>query len=315
MIGQFIIQNKTTKKEISLGQDSSYEYLIPEGGIDWGKVQATHSTFSYPGQAGVHISSTSLRARDITITGYIAYVLSDIEKSIVTPSEQKEYCYNKILEKKSILDAVCNPHDYVRILIGDYYIEGKPSSSVIYGKTDRENNNFFCKFTMSIYCNQPMFKRLLGEISNLSGVTPALHFPLVLSHKGIIMSIRRNYQLLAIENDGALEVGAIFKLRAKAEVVNPKIENVFTGEHILISKTLQENEVVTINTNDGEDKGIFGYLENSQENYFKYWSFSNSWIKFPVGISLIGYSVESDNEALLEVTIELNPVRYTLEEM
>lgn len=313
MIGQFTLRNMTTQSQIELGQDSSKDYLIPEGGVDWGKATASHNTFSYPGQAGVYISSTSLRARDISISGYISYVMSESERISVKPSLHQEYCYNKILQRKNFLNEVVNPLDYVRILVGDYAIDGKPSGSVVFGKTSAENNIYFCRFTFSLYCPYPLFKRLSKIEVPLNGVTPNFHFPLVFpSGEGIVLSVRRSYQLIAVNNDGAIPVGCIIRLKSSGRVVNPKIENVYTRESLTIRKTLEQGEEIIINTNDGEEKGISG---PDGENYFKYWDFSNDWLKIPVGSSLIGYSVESDNASLLDVSIELSPAKYVLEEM
>lgn len=316
MVEQFSLQNMTTQQKIHMGQDASKDYLIPEGGVDWGKVSALHNTYSYPGQAGVYISSTSLRARDVTINGYVSYVLSDTERMSISPQHWVEYAYSKILQKKHLLDSVLNPQDRVRIIVGSYYLEGKPNSSVVFGKTSEENNAYFCKFQISLYCAYPMFKKISQTVATLNGTTPSFHFPLVFPRgEGIIMSIRKNYQLIAITNDGAIPTGCVIRMKSSGEVVNPRIENVFTGEHIAINKTLSSGEELVINTNDGEEKGIFGMLNGVEENYFKYWTLDSSWMKIPVGTSLIGYSVESENESLLDVTVEISPARYSLEEL
>lgn len=316
MIEKIVLQNMSTLEQVSCGQDVSNEYLIPEGGIDWGTVNASHNTYGYPGQAGVYISSTSLRPRDISITGYAFYILSDADKSIVPETDWLEYCYSRILDKKSVIDSIVNPDDYLRIIVGDYYIEGKPNNSVIFGKTVRDNNKYFCKFTISLYCNNPLFHRVSERQVVLSSVIPSFHFPLRFpKNKGIVMSVRRGYQLIAVENDGAIPVGCVIHLTSRGSIVNPTIENVLTGEKISISKTMSQGEEITINTNDGNEKGIYGTIDGISESYFKYWNFDNSWIKVPVGASLFGYSVESGNESLLDVSIDISPAKHTLEEL
>ena len=52
-----------------------------------------------------------------------------------------------------------------------------------------------------------------------------------------------------------------------------------------------------------------------ERSYLQYWSFENKWLKFQKGTTLIGYSTENQSENLLDITIELNPEKFALEEM
>lgn len=316
MISQFLLENLTTQQRALFGQEPSCDFLYKDDGLDWGTAKARHNTYTYPGQIGVSISSTNVQERSISIVGYACYVLSKSEREGLTYSERIEYGYQKILEKKEMLSAIINPSQYVRISIADYYIDGKPSSSIAFGNTEAENNQYFCRFTINIYCADPLFKKQTNVQTALSDSLPRFHFPLIFSqNRGIIMSIRREYKLIAIENNGAVPVGCTIVLEARGRVVNPKIENIQTGESLVIDKTMIAGEKIVINTVDGNDKGVKGYIDEEEYNYFKYWDFENDWMKFPRGISLVGYSVEEGEESSLNVLIEINPMKYSLEEM
>ena len=316
MVSSFVLQNLTTMEKATFGQEPKYEFLYKEDGLDWGQAQANHNTYTYPGQIGVYISSTVVRGRDISITGYACYMLSAEEMKNIPFSERVAYGYKKILRKKEKLNGIVNPFHFVRLTIGSYYIEGKPSSSIKYGQTESENNQFFCKFTINLFCNDPMFRKASAIQTVLNGVSPAFHFPLVFpKDKGIIFSEQRAYSLIAIENEGQVDIGALITLKARGNVSNPVIENIGTGERIVINKTLETNEVIEIDTTDGNSKSIKGYKDGEWFNYFKYWNFENDWLKFPLGISLIGYSVDDELESLLDVSVSLIPKKYTLEEM
>lgn len=315
MVTSFILENKTTQKQITFGQDIEFDYLFDSDGLDWGSASATHNTYNYLNQVGVSISSTKINERDISIMGYVYYFLSEDEMSRLDRNKWTEYCYERIKEKKEVLSSVVNPSDYVRFIIGNYYIEGKPSSSVKYGSTEDENNVYFCKFLINVYCNNPMFKKNTTTKTVISGSSGLFHFPLVLKPSGIPMSSRKNYLLLAVENEGNVAVGGRIILKAKGEILNPSVENIGTGEKITINKTLVEGEEVVINTSDGPLKGVTGYLNGVEKGYFQYWNFENTWFKFQQGTSLIGYSTENSSETLLDVTIELNPEKFNLEDM
>ena len=315
MVSNFILENRTTQKQITFGQSDEYDYLFKSDGLDWGSVPAAHNTYNFPNQVGVSISSTKIKERDITITGYVYYLLTEDERKLLDRNMWNEYCYEKIKDKKRILSEVVNPSDYVRFIIGNYYIEGKPSSSVKFGNTEEDNNIYFCKFMIIVYCNNPMFKKNTITKTVISGSSGLFHFPLVLKKSGLPMSSRKNYLMLAVENEGNVEIGGKIIFKAKGEIVNPSVENLNTGETITINKTLQSGEIVTVNTVDGKEKGITGYLNGMTTSYFNYWNFENSWFKFQQGTTLVGYSTENAAENLLDVSIELNPEKFNLEEM
>ena len=316
MVSNFILTNMTTDESIRFGQEPNADFLFQDGGIDWGQASASHNTYTYPGQVGVSISSTNIREREINIIGYAYYIVSPIEREGLTYNEWVMYGYERVLKKKNLLNKLINPEDYIRITIGDYYIEGKPNASIVYGNTEKDNNEFFCKFLISIYCADPMFKKKTVVQTVLSGNTPKFRFPLIFTKaKGIVFGIRQKYQLIEIENEGSMNVGAVITFISKGVVSNPAVENLQNGQKLVINKTLQEGEEIVVNTNEGVQKGVTGFVNGESLNYFKYWDFENDWMKFAPGKSLLGYSVSSGNEALLEVRVELNPVKFGVEEM
>ena len=191
---------------------------------------------------------------------------------------------------------------------------GKPQASVKYGTEDTTNNNLFCQFTFQVYCNNPMFKKDTITRTVLSGDTPAFHFPFILIPGMLIMGTRIDYLMLAVENEGNVSIGGKIILKASDIVKNPKITNVLTGETITVKKTMQAGERIVINTVDGKDRGITGYYKGVEQSYLQYWSFENTWFKFLKGTTLIGYETENQSENSLDVSIEINPEKFGLEE-
>ena len=315
MITKFEVRNMVTDDRVTFGQDVDCDYLYNSDGLDWGSASATHNTYNYPGQVGVSIYSSKINERDISITAWVYYVLSKVERNTVDRNKWAEYAYERIRKKKDILSGVFNPSDFVRITTGGYYIEGKPAASVKFGSNEQDNNIYFCKFSVTIYCSNPMFKKETIVQKALSGDTPVWHFPFVLSPEGILFGTRVDYLSLAVENEGNVPIGGKIILIAKGRVVNPSLTNVETGEKIVVNKTMVPGEVITITTVDGQERGIVGNATGVDENYLKYWKFSNDWIKFQKGTTLIEYATENQAEDKLEVVIELNPEKYNLEEM
>lgn len=315
MVEQFTIENLMTGEKCSFGCDPSNMFIVGEGGIDFGRVSASHNTYSYPHQSGVSISSTDIQPRTVTITGYACYLLSKRELELVRSTGNTEYAVEKIYEKKDILNKLINPLDEVRINIGDFYINGKPDGSVLYANTVSENNQAFCKFSISIYCYDPMFKAKQRIETILSGSIPLFHFPLVIPQNiGIAMSERVSYHILTVQNTGQIEIGATIRVASKGTISGLEIENILTGEAIKLNKTLEAGEEVLIDTNLGESRGIKGGTNGAYTDYLRYWDYTNSWLQFPVGSSLLGYSVDGDKGNLVDISIFISPRMTTLKE-
>lgn len=315
MITKFEVRNMTTEDRITFGQDLDCDYLYKSDGIDWGSASVKHNTYHYPGQVGVSVYSSKIDERDISITAWVYYMLSDKERTTIPRKDWKEYAYKNIKKKKDILSGVFNPTDTIRISTGGYYIEGKPSASVKYGSNDADNNVYFCKFSVNLYCNNPMFKKETIVKKAISGDTPAFSFPFILTDKGYIFGTRKDYLILVVENEGNVPIGGRIILKSRGIVINPSITNVETGETMVINKMMVAGEEIVISTVDGSERGIIGNIGGIEQNYLKYWNFNNAWLKFQKGTSLIEYATENQAEEQLEVTIEINPEKYNLEEM
>jgi hypothetical protein len=316
MFSSFILENQTTKQKIEFGQDYNNDYCFKNSEIIIGPVNTQQNTYSYPNQVGVSISKTTIKTRSVSIKAYVTYTPTQADIESVNGENGKllsEIINKKIEERKKILNALIIPDDYIRMYIGDYYIEGKPDGSIQYGKTEAENNEYFCAFLIELYCSNPMFRKMKGSISNIAASIGSFHFPWVLKPQGIILSSRKGFQVIYAENEGNAKIGGIIYIVAKSEVQNLVIENITTGERIKINKTLQNGEKIVINTNDGNDKGIFGTIGLITENYYKYWDQDNKWMKFPQGLSLLGYSTDNESERYVNIKIEMYPEKYNLE--
>lgn len=314
MIDNFIIQNENTKKSLVIGKDINCDLLLTF--VDWSSVSATHNTYNFPNQIGVSISNTKINTRDISIEGYVYYIASKEEKSGLNREEIKNINYQKIKEKKAILNSIINPYDYVKIIIDDYYIIGKPSSSIIYGTTEEENNMYFCKYMINIFCNNPMFKKIESVKTFVEDVTPLFKFPLYIHNgKGLKFGVRNNYLTLEVVNTGSVLTGGIIRIKAKSEISNPYVENNKTRERITINKTLKAGEEIIINTNEGSERSVIGVYKNIEYSYLQYWDFNNEWFMFDVGSNFISYSCDGEKGELLDVSIEIVPQKYSLEEL
>lgn len=317
MVDNIRVLNMTTGVELSMQKSMKSPFVLETDGINWGSVSAEHNTFSNLTGVGDIITSSKLHSRIISVTGRICSTRTNKEiAQYYGVSSVKEIAEKKIEEieaAKKELSQVINPLQYVRILSSTYYIQGKPSESVTFSNLWRENNEIYCKFTFTINCSDPLFHYQTTTHTQLSGVSSGFHFPIIIpSPNGMHFGVRRTMQLVNINNDSDVSLGGIIYLKATGTVDSPTLTNVWTQETLKVNKTLQENEVVKIDT---INRKITGALDGENfENYFAYWVFTNTWFQFDVGDTLFGFTAEGTTFRNLEIWIELNKSFYSMED-
>lgn len=315
MVEKFEIRNLSTNERTLFGRDKSCEYIYDDG-IYWDGVDAVHNTYNSPRQIGSYISSTVINERQITVEAYCYYVASKSDLEAISRDEYVDFVYKKIKSKKERISRIVNPLNFIKITVGDYSITGKPNKSVVFGSTKSENNEYFCKFTFSLFCNNPMFLKESESFSNVSISGGGFHFPLILKNTGFIFGTRSSTKIIAVLNTGDVEVGCKIRIEANGVLTNPQVENTATGETIKINKVMSPGEVVEIITEDGENKGVLGFINGKWYDYIQYWSFSNKWFKIPVGTTIIGYDSDVEGEkSNMTVTVSINSAKFSLGEM
>lgn len=301
MIDSILLKNLTTNIEVEMNKSGS-TYLLDTDGIDWGAVEGDHNSYKYPGQIGSLLSSTNLGERTVSITGYV-WTPVPIEIMLQYRGDDEgleNYRLTRLEEKKRILNTFINPRQYIRVKVGNFYVDGRPDSSIKYSSAWSDNNEIKCKFTFSLFCNSPMFKQEAIVETVMNGVSGGLRFPLILKNTGVKFGERTNYQLVSVLNSGDIETGVKLTLTAIGDVINPVIENVYTGERIAINKTMTAGEEIVVVTNKGS-RDIKGYIGGREFNYFAYWDYTNDWIQLQVGQSLLGYSADASTHQALDV--------------
>lgn len=313
MVTKVVVTNTNIDEKVTFDYDDT-TFLINDESIDWGTASAKHNSYEFPNQVGKQVLSTNIDERDISIHGYI--IPDDFEYYGMTMNQVWQRSVESINEKKMFLAKIFNPLDVIRLQMGKYYIEGKPNSSIAFGNAYSQNNEVVCEFSVSLYCNEPMFKYDGTLITTLSGVEPKFHFPLIFktetdlegnkSEVGIIFGIRLGYRVIMADNPGSIEIGAKFIMEALGEVKNPVISNAKTGESFKLSRIMEEGEKIIVTTNEGH-KSVIGIKDRKEENYFKYWVMGNKYLKLKPGSNLFTYTADDETWNLLDVKIELKP--------
>lgn len=105
------------------------------------------------------------------------------------------------------------------------------------------------------------------------------------------MGIQRDNRI--IDNDS--DVASPLQIEFYGEAVNPKIENLTTGEYIKVNQTLAENEVMKIDTTPGQKSVVFEDLDTGeQRNVFNWIDLESTFFQLVIGENEIEYTADSD---------------------
>ena len=124
---------------------------------------------------------------------------------------------------------------------------------------------------ITIFCPDPFFKGVDDTITDFSTVVAGFEFPFSISEPIPFGEIELEQEKDVI-NNGDVETGAVFVLRARGAVTNPTIYNTETNEYFTLLLIMQEGDEIQINTNkkkksvykisNGVKTNIIGLLKN-----------------------------------------------------
>lgn len=173
-------------------------------------------------------------------------------------------------------------------------------------KTPVISKDVFPAFLISLLCPHPWWfdKEIKTEIAYWVGT---FEFPLEIPEEtGIEMGYREPSSIVNVNNTSDNVAPLKLQFKATGTVVNPSIVNVGTQELLKIEMTLQPGDVLTINTERGNE-----YVQLNRNgvisNAFNYLSIeSDPHLSLEVGDNLLRYDAD-DFVTNLEVTIYFTP--------
>lgn len=296
MVKNIGILNLVTSKQEDIAIDGSTDYVLES--VDWGSPSGNLKTYRLQNQIGETIVSTEVSTRQISITGY---VYARMDGSYLGMSWNDYYAEQeeKIEEAKDRLNRLINLFNDVRIYAGDCYIDGRPTSAVKYGTDIRENNEVLCAFTLEITCGDPMFVSNNDLALMLTGVEKEFIYPWRIKEtKTNTFGAKINVQNIEVTNNGDVEVGGIITITASGgQVVNPVVYKTSTGEQMEVDITLDDGDILTINTNPNEeDVTLYDASEGEEQTAVEYILEGSTFIRFSQGSGIYGYGVDSGQQ-------------------
>ena len=278
MVENIVFKRVDSNEELALSMTDTPFYIL--NNVDWGVVQGTHHSYKYVNQIGVSITSTSLKERSITVTGWI---IADTEEEMD--------------ERKQFLNRYFDPRYEIDVMYKNYFLRFVPDNTVKYGTSEKENNDTIVQFQIKGTCADPLFSEINGSKETIAATIATFHFPLIMStnlyERGIVFGYRQPSLTAKVTNRGAVEVGMKIVFKAIGELTNPRLIDVDTREFVAIEKSMVAGEEIVINTNVGE-KSIQGKIGNEDySNYFMYKDLDSTWLQLRLGDNLFRYDADS----------------------
>ena len=278
MVENIVFKRVDSNEELALSMTDTPFYIL--NNVDWGVVQGTHHSYKYVNQIGVSITSTSLKERSITVTGWI---IADTEE--------------KMDERKQFLNRYFDPRYEIDVMYKGYFLRFVPDNTVKYGTSEKENNDTIVQFQIKGTCADPLFSEINGSKETIAATIATFHFPLIMStnlyERGLVFGYRQPSLTAKVTNKGAVEVGMKIVFKAIGELTNPRLIDVDTREFVAIEKSMVAGEEIVINTNVGE-KSIQGKIGNEDySNYFMYKDLDSTWLQLRLGDNLFRYDADS----------------------
>lgn len=150
---------------------------------------------------------------------------------------------------------------------------------------------------ISIVCADPYFKAVDELVSYFSNISSLFEFPFSITAAGEEISTITSDVRKSIINTGDVASGIIIELYAIGKVVNPVIYDVFKRTHIKLMLTMEQNDLIVINTNSGK-KSITLIRAGVSSNALGYMYPDSSWFTLESGDNVFTYDAETGKSNL-----------------
>lgn len=271
-----IVENEN-HEAIELTNNDKYDVVKIEG---LSPAPATITTAAISNFDGARLNNAQIEQRNIVLYLNIKPPIED--------NRQELYKYFRVRRKCTLRFKNANRDVYI-----DGYVE----------TFETDLFDMVQQPQISIICPDPFFKSTVESAIEFSNTTALFEFPFSIAEAGIPFSEVQNLTTKYI-NVGDVETGAIFKFVAGAnEILNPKIYNRTTQKYFGLNVDMNEGDVITINTSQGEKSATL-LREGTTTNLLNKRARGSNWLQLIPGTNEISYDADegADN---LTVTVSL----------
>ena len=316
MVKQITVQNLDTGQEVFLSAFGDSYYVLDE--IDWDLPSVSFAEYELPEQIGSSVYNTTIGTKVPKITGYVVAAQAKEKIQAETWEEYYSKAEKRIEENKKNLNKILNPLHTIRVIAGEYYLEGKVSGLAKYSMTEEENNEVLCKFSFEFKAFNSMFRKIEDEEGNRKfSVTEGMfHFPMVWLQNNTVFGVIGKSKLITITNSGDVSVGAVITIDINGgTAVNPSFFSAEDGAEIKFIREFENGEQLVIDTRKGEEDAYVITAEGEQEDLLGYLSDNSTFVQISQGEGRYGYTAESETDIYMTVSVNFEGEYFYMEGM
>ena len=153
------------------------------------------------------------------------------------------------------------------------------------------------KAQISILCPKPYFISESESLIDFMSIDNLFSFPFSIAEEGIAFSELRLNEVKTVINAGDVPTGIIIEFKALGLLLNPKVYNTETGEHLFLNIEMNEGDIVRVNTNKGE-KSITMIIDGVESNIINDLDYGSTWLQLESGDNLFLYTADEFPENL-----------------
>lgn len=256
------------------------------------QVNATEST-----APGLRYQNTKLNARNLDLEFQIRRQL--FSESIM--DNNRAIMYRVFTPESSFVRFDFNLTDGTK-----YFFTAHTVAAPIMPPQKQTNNDAYQLALVQMICTDPYIYKEATSSPGTNIVTGSFFFPLeIKTPDGIQFGEVSSSENFNVINGGTGKVGMIIKIKANYQIVNPTITNTTTNESIILNFTMEDGDLITINTNRGK-RSIVLERNGVTTNIFNSLDFLSS--KFPqlnIGENLMHFTAGTNAE-FADVSIDFN---------
>lgn len=297
MIDEITLTNNTTGKSIIIGKDGWQDFWLEE--IDWGQIEASHSTYSAYNIPGDTVVASRILTRPVTITGWI---ITDVTKTLE--------------ERAEILNRFISPEHNYSIGYGKYRLSFKPDNSIIYGRGNHSvNNTLMRKFQISGTSHKPFFEEDTATKALFEETNGLFTFPTDFGYEEpIVFGVFSQVGSKLINNTGSCSIGVSIHIEFTGSVTNPKIQDLTTLEYVQVNTDFDNGDILEINTENGNKSILVAHANGVTENYLRYRDPNMTWLRLAPGYNDWNVSAqEQDMVSNMNVSVVYTPQHLEVE--
>lgn len=291
MIQEIIITSLTGRGSVVM-RDREYKgYWLDT--TDWGQVQGTHQTYSFPDQVGESIASTTVEKRSLSITGW------------VVDSKRKD-----LQQRCDFLNSFFSPTEDYTLEYKGKKIVFRPDSSIQYPPDPRHNNEIVRKFMLTATMAYPLFTDQTDTAAAFDSTGKLFRFPNSFGRETpVVFGTRSTTYSVEVNNPGGFSTWITAKFNFSGLVEDPQIKNLTTGELLGVKRQFVRGEVLEVSTKDGAKYMRLTTPEGGSENILKNWDFNTDWLQLAPGRNMLALGCKDlEQRANMSVTVYFTPL-------